>query len=297
MDLTTYYDKFILEASWDAGGEIGVEPSGDGFRVFSTGPVGDAFLDAHLSAGPRYDPAAIGIQAAALHRFMRQGPVIIRPKVDLCEALRDSEIRVPVVEYKIPFDVIGVDLPREIVGEFHPCLFLIWKFCDVGLAVLVEDRKNHILYHMKYGMDMPSIEERLVIAEGADTDAEKDLLVTGSRIALNLGMMASQRKTMTTPLPPKVERHRRQRDDRLNRLAARHVREMVFRDLVLTERPRLTGESRGEDHGKMPPQVRRAHWRRVCVGPKGSLRKWKWISQYYTGDPDERGDLPTVILK
>ena len=81
------------------------------------------------------------------------------------------------------------------------------------------------------------MEDRLIRAEACDDETEYNLMVLGSRIALNLCMLATFRLTELTSLPPRVQRHRRLRDPRLNRLAARHCQEVLFKDLFIRERP------------------------------------------------------------
>ena len=83
------------------------------------------------------------------------------------------------------------------------------------------------------GDDLPTMEDRLIRAEVCDDETEYNLMVLGSRIALNLCMLATFRQTELTPLPPRVHRHRRLRDQRLNRLAARHCQEVLFKDLFI----------------------------------------------------------------
>jgi hypothetical protein len=114
---------------------------------------------------------------------------------------------------------------------------------------------------------------------------------------LNLGMLATFRQTELTPLLPRVQRHRRLRDQRLNRLAARQCQEVLFKDLFIREQhhedlQRCTG-------GHMPAQHRRGHRKRVAHGEKFSLRKWLWINDYWTHkDEVEPGQRPlTIILK
>jgi hypothetical protein len=94
-----------------------------------------------------------------------------------------------------------------------------------------------------------------------------------------------------------VQRHRRLRDQRLNRLAARHCQEVVFKDLVIRDRPHEV--YRVGTGGRMTAQHRRGHWKRVAHGERFALRKWVWINDYWTrrdeAEPCQRP--PTIILK
>ncbi len=100
-----------------------------------------------------------------------------------------------------------------------------------------------------------------------------------------------------TPLPPRVQKHRRLRDQRLNRLAARHCQEVLFKDLVIRDHPH--GDYREGTGSRLAAQHRRGHWKRVAHGEKFSLRKWLWINDYWTHkDEVENGQTaPTIILK
>ena len=114
---------------------------------------------------------------------------------------------------------------------------------------------NTICYHNLLGDDLPTMEDRLIRAEACDDETEYNLMVLGSRIALNLCMLATFRLTELSPLPPRVQRHRRLRDQRLNRLAARHCQEVLFKDLVIRDRPHRgvpTGD-RGPPGRAAPP--------------------------------------------
>lgn len=146
---------------------------------------------------------------------------------------------------------------------------------------------NTIRYQNLLGDDLRTMEHQLIKAESCDDASECSLMVLGSRIALNLSTLATFRLTQTTPLPAKVQRHRRLRDQRLNRLAARHCQEVLFKDYQPGARDRLTA------------QHRRGHWKRVAYGEKFSQRKWSWINDYWTHRNEVKPgqNPPTIILK
>jgi hypothetical protein len=96
---------------------------------------------------------------------------------------------------------------------------------------------NTICYHNLLSDDLPTMEDRLIKAESCDDETEYNLMVLVSRIALNLCKLATFRQTELTPLPPRVQRHRRLRDQRLNRLAARHCQEVLFKESLARSSP------------------------------------------------------------
>ncbi len=78
-------------------------------------------------------------------------------------------------------------------------------------------------------------------------------------------------------------------------LAARHCQEILFKDLIIRDRPHQeyqpgTGE-------RLAAQHRRGHWKRVAYGEKFSQRKWSWINDYWTHrDEVEPGQKPPTII-
>jgi hypothetical protein len=299
-ELTKYFPADILDGAWDKGGEYVFEvvthPDGvSAFRVRGTTLEADSHLQFVAEHRGTTDATIVAMQVKSLHDYMRQGPVIIKPSNELCDALKDTEIRVPVSDYRMPFNVMGVELPPSVVGDFFPCLTMVWKFKPNGLIVWTMP-KDMVTYHGRYGDDMP-IEERLTQEENVDNDSDRCLMVTGSRIALNLCMLAGEYQTTTTPLPQRVRRHRQVKDPRLNRLAARHAQEVVVRDLVISRPDIRKDDGAGGGGAQQVSQHRRGHWKRQPYGPRHTLRKYMWIHPYFT-HKDQRGDRPpTVILE
>jgi hypothetical protein len=228
--------------------------------------------------------------------FREKGPVIVRPTLNLCQALLDTEIRLPASAFRMPYPIMGIELPEAIVKPHWPSLTIVWKmFPDTVLVWTMS--MNTICYHDLIGDDLPTIEDRLIKAEACDDETEYNLMVLGFRIALNLCMLATFRQTELTPMPTRVQRHRRLRGPRLNRLAARHCQEVLFKDLFIREH---SHEDYHDGTGsRMAAQHRRGHWKRVAHGEKFSLRKWLWINDYWTHkdevEPGQRA--PTIILK
>ncbi len=191
--------------------------------------------------------------------FQKNGPVIVRPALNLCQALLDTEIRLPTSEFRMPYPIMGIELPEAIVKPHWPSLTIVWKmFPDTVLVWTMSP--NTICYHNLIGDDLPTMEDRLIRAEACDDQTEYNLMVLGSRIALNLCMLATFRQTELTPLPPRVQRHRRLRDQRLNRLAARHCQEVLFKDLFI--RDHAHQDYREGTGSRMATQHRRGHWKR-----------------------------------
>ena len=80
-------------------------------------------------------------------------------------------------------------------------LTIVWKmFPDTVLVWTMSP--NTICYHNLLGDDLPTMEDRLIRAEACDDETEYNLMVLGSRIALNLCMLATFRLTELNILAP-----------------------------------------------------------------------------------------------
>ena len=161
-----------------------------------------AFKLINNSQFPERETSTTLIMYKCLGLFQKKGPVIVRPALNLCQALLDTEIRLPTSEFRMPYPIMGIELPEAIVKPHWPSLTIVWKmFPDTVLVWTMSP--NTICYHCLIGDDLPTMEDRLIRAEGCDDETEYNLMVLGSRIALNLCMLATFRQTEVTPLPPK----------------------------------------------------------------------------------------------
>jgi hypothetical protein len=297
LELPRYFPAILLDLTWELESQLDVQRTHDGHHkvtVMGKGPL--AFKLINNSEFPERETSSTLIMYKSLGLFQKKGPVIVRPGLNLCQALLDTEIRLPTSEFRMPYPIMGIELPEAIVKPHWPSLTIVWKmFPDTVLVWTMSP--NTICYHNLLGDDLPTMEDRLIRAEACDDETEYNLMVLGSRIALNLCMLATFRLTELTTLPLRVQRHRRLRDQRLNRLAARHCQEILFKDLVIRDRPHQDYQPGTGD--RLAAQHRRGHWKRVAYGEKFSQRKWSWINDYWTHvDEIEPGRKPpTIILK
>lgn len=293
-DLTRYFPATLLDSAYEMSDEVSVRVTEDPTRPILT-EAHSRRMVAWMS-NPRIGMAdrwVMPTMVRALGLFMKESPVIIRPSAELAGAMADTEIRVPVAEYRQPFPVMGVELPPSITGPFYPCISLVWRLDARMVLIFTFDRRTEVTYDARIGNDLPTIEDRLARAEGADTDEERRLIHLGNRAAVNLCLLASHRQTRIEEYDPAVARRRQRADPRVAALAAREVRELTFRDLILRDRP--APDPAGGEHGQHQRRhVRRGHWKNVPHGPRHSLRRYQWIDSYAAGGGDE--ELPTVIL-
>jgi hypothetical protein len=295
LELHRYFPAILLDLTWELESQLDVQRTHDGHHkvtVRANGPL--AFKLINNSEFPERETSSTLIMYKSLGLFQKKGPVIVRPGLNLCQALLDTEIRLPTSEFRMPYPIMGIELPESIIKPHWPSLTIVWKmFPDTVLVWTMSP--NTICYHNLLGDDLPTMEDRLIRAEACDDETEYNLMVLGSRIALNLCMLATFRLTELTSLPPRVQRHRRLRDQRLNRLAARHCQEIRFKDLVIRDRPHQEYQPGTGD--RLAAQHRRGHWKRVAYGEKFSQRKWSWINDYWTHrDEVEPGQKPPTII-
>jgi len=271
LELLRYFPALLLDLTWELESQLDIQRTHDGHHkvtVMGKGPL--AFKLINNSEFPERETSSTLIMYKSLGLFQKKGPVIVRPGLNLCQALLDTEIRLPTSEFRMPYPIMGIELPEAIVKPHWPSLTIVWKmFPDTVLVWTMSP--NTICYHNLLGDDLPTMEDRLIRAEACDDETEYNLMVLGSRIALNLCMLATFRLTELSPLPPRVQRHRRLPDQRLNRLAARHCQEVLFKDLVIRDRPHQEYQPGTGD--RLAAQHRRGHWKRVAYGEKFSQRK------------------------
>ena len=99
--------------------------------------------------------AKAALNAAGVGLFQKKGPVIVRPALNLCQALLDTEIRLPTSEFRMPYPIMGIELPEAIVKPHWPSLTRVWKmFPDTVLASTMSP--NPICYHNLIGANSPT---------------------------------------------------------------------------------------------------------------------------------------------
>jgi hypothetical protein len=297
VELLRYFEADLLDQFWHIGQQIEVfrsDKSGYAVDIRSTGDLADQLFMQHKTT---FSQASVAMAYRSGYLMLRDGPVIIRPKLNLCEALLDTEIRIPVADFKMPFPIIGVELPMSISCLAVPVLLVLWKAATDRLFIWTRIAATNLTYHIILGTNKDTVEEWLQESPDSYDADELRMMNIGGRIACNLVMLAATRATRVSELSQRTIRHRRCNDDRLRRLAGRECREIVFRDLHIRERPGHKGEIIPGGYTQ-EAQHRRGHWKMQPYGPKSSLRKYIWLNDYYTHKSDDK-PLPdqTVVLR
>lgn len=273
--LTQYFAPWQLEAAWEIGPQIKFTSEGEKFGWEST-------ID--MPGVGSEDRAVVHMQLYTLYHFMKKGPVIIRPEAALAASLMDTEIRVPVREYRQPFEIMGVvDQDRLVIVWNPPGMLNAWVMDSAGMT-----------YYLKIGPDLPTIEDRIALREGVEDARDYRYLVQGGRLAINACMLAAHRATDLSPLPKQVANHRMAHNRQLRRAALQVPQELRFRDLII--KPRPSYDAMG-GFGRLPKQRRSGHWKNAAHGPKFSLHRWVWVNEYETRKDEPWDQPPTTILE
>ena len=177
-------------------------------------------------------------------------------------------------------------------------MILVHQVSPKEIVGCVRDPVSKATYLTHVGPDRETIEQRISEHEWADSENEGKFIQLMWRLAFNACMLAATRQTKTDPLPDNIARKRaRKGDNRVRCLAARHCQEISFRDLVIYDRVKTSGdgEKTGVTYG---PQKRRGHWKKVLYGPKHSLSRRTWINDYWTHKELKFGsEQPTIVMK
>lgn len=259
------------------------------------GPVIERIIDAIKDSGGFQDSVDI-LELGALSRCLAGGPKLLTLDADICEALRDIEVRVSLDDYRQPYDNMIVKLDAgwaERVAAQAP------GAAALPVLLLDHDRHNGILTTMavpahgrRVGGDSVTLcvmaeaghviedtIDRPTIVDGPD-DRYGGASRTFERIAINAAMLATYAGVKGAGWldPQGHARHERlaRRGARGRKLLVGDVAKMVFDqqvklDFVVRVRDR---PDRGDGTHRSPyPHNRKRHWCMQPHGPGHKLRK------------------------
>jgi hypothetical protein len=160
LELLRYFPAVFLDLTWELESQLEIERTHDGphnVTVRSNGPLAVKLIN--NSVFPEKETSSTLIMYKCLGLFQKKGPVIVRPALNLCQALLDTEIRLPTSEFRMPYPIMGIELPEAIVKPHWPSLTIVWKmFPDTVLVWTMSP--NTICYHNLLGDDLPTMEDR-----------------------------------------------------------------------------------------------------------------------------------------
>jgi hypothetical protein len=302
MNLTRYFSHKDLKLAYETHKTVSVIPNSRGtLDIIDTEGKGRK---------AKYTYPEVGFYSLMVLKcvgeFMASGPVIIRPTVETCREFLNTEVRIPFKDYRQPFPIVGVELPREIMADVKPSLLLMWHLDSSHIISFNEvyvqqtnQRSSHIaIINDKHH----TIEDAIIRAHdqcNADTREITNNIRQYVHIALNLCLLAANREIRTTKLDKHAERHRRARDNEHQFLGAMEYQEIVFRHIARPEHiPRPFDYVPGTQGREQAAQRRSGHNKWVWYGPGKKQKKLIWVDAYYTkGGPPEGKDPQTIILE
>jgi hypothetical protein len=296
IELTKFFGTEELNLAWLIHKDLEYIHDKDGdLSMFATG---SAKKIAQATFLPHMDRKIVLSALKCLGEFMHQGPVILRPGLVLASALLDTKLNFHSSDYRQPFKTMAVEIPKEILGMNDSKLAFVHQPFPGEMVVWMRINDPRVTtYNCTIGPDLPTIEDRIAQREWADTDEEGKFFHAVCRIAVNSGLLAATRQTQTVPLPEKMVKKRKHKNEHVRQLVGRCCQEVLFRDLIVYDRVKASGSGveTGVTYG---PQHRRGHWKKVLYGPKHSLYRMQWLNDYWTHKELKFGDeQPTIVMK
>lgn len=241
-------------------------------------------------------------------RLLADGPKVLRPTAEQCEALEHVDVNLSFGDYEQPFPVFLVEVPdryrRQLTERFgHTCPRFVMNFHDrrhryIICTCLNGPDTGSTFTILSPRLQWKSIEEALhlcTVEDGPDLHVS-DLLY---RIAINFGLLLTGYGAKDCgPVDPKA--HLKQQDiarrtkgrkaERARRLLEATVNLIEFeQNVVFCDRPHGYSESQGEGTGRTP-HWRRGHFRRQPCGTGRSNRRLTYVRPCFINADSFRGD-------
>lgn len=234
------------------------------------------------------------LQLYTLSRVLSDGPKIVQPTVEQCEALAQIDLKLTFGEYEQPFPAFIVELPvfirQQLTDKFgEVCPRFVISVLDRKQKVLVitchqdvksTDEERYIVFST--AKHNRSIEESLreINADGSDT--RQAMII--ERIAMNLALLLVRFGHIESgPIDPKVvaqqtEILKRCKSER-KRQRARRLLDAAISKVTLSQNVKFYNKTQpspasDESFGSQKsPHWRRGHFRRARVGAGRTDRK------------------------
>ncbi len=103
LELHRCFPAVFLDLTWELESQLEVQRTHDGphnVAVRAIGPLAVKLMN--NSQFPERETSSTLITYKCLGLFQKKGPVIVRPEPNLCQALMDTEIRMPIRESRSP---------------------------------------------------------------------------------------------------------------------------------------------------------------------------------------------------
>ena len=265
-------------------------------------------FEKQLEAIEGLDPS-ICLNLFAKSKLIAEGPKVLRPTTDQCEALEHVDVNLSFDEYEQPFPVFLVEIPedyrRHIAERFgHPCPRLVMLFHDRATQYIIPSCENGTGEPMTMTILSPrtkwkSIEDALQfcpVTDGADIRLGKVLY----RIAMNFGLLLTRYGVRDCgPVDPAAyakqqeiaRRKKGHKADRARRLLENTVTRIDFeQDVIFFDNQSSGAMSTGIGAAKRP-HWRRGHFRRQRFGEGHSKRQLIFIRPCFVNSETFDRDL------
>lgn len=246
-------------------------------------------------------------------KLISDGPKVLRPTAEQCEALEHVDVNVSFDEYEQPFPVVVVEVPeafrRGLSQRFGiPCPRFVMTFHDKLSRYIVSmcqfgPGEAGTFTVLSPRPEWKTIEDALhlcLVDDGPDIQLGEVLY----RIAINFGLLLTRFGAKDCgPIDPRAyakqqeiaQRKKGRKAERARRLLAATVNLLDFeQQVVFCDKSHVTGESTGDGKGKKP-HWRRGHFRRQSCGEGRSERKLIFVRPCFINAAHFHGDQADTI--
>jgi hypothetical protein len=246
-------------------------------------------------------------QLYVLSKALAEGPKLLRPTAEQCEALEHVDVNVSFDDYEQPFSTFLLELP----GEFRRRLAERFG-CDCpDFVVTHHDRLSKYIVSsceragsgslniMSPRPDRDTIEAALRFSVDQGKDLDQAELI--QRIAVNFGLLMARYGVRDAgPVDPAAHAKQLRNARRSNRVKAERARALLDaginliefeQEVVLCDRSQAPRPDDEGDGGPRRPHWRRGHFRRQPFGQARSERKLVFIRPVLVNAAQFHGDI------
>jgi len=292
------------------------DPPSTGFRTcFPNDPALNSSGFINLLESIASQEAGQYFRYYVLSKALADGPKLIRPTEEQCEALEHVDVNVSFEEYEQPFPVFIAEIPDEYrkrlaVRFSEECPRFVLTFHDRRSKYIVSFSEHGVSKGGTFTIMSPrpcwrTVENALQWSTISGSDIK--LAEVLERIALNLGLLLTRygAKDCGPVDPAAVQKQQRgalqknkTKADRAKDLLAATISLIEFEQEVLFFDKAASGEPHPDSDGAMKrPHWRRGHFRRQSCGEGRSQRKLVFVRPCFINVGFFHGDLANTSYR
>jgi hypothetical protein len=240
-------------------------------------------------------------------KALAEGPKLLRPTADQCEALEYVDVNVSFDDYVQPFPTFLLELPeayrQTLTARFgFECPQLVVTHHDARTKYILSFRSTNGAGHTTYQIMSPrwkTVEEALRFREDEGKDLAQSEVI--QRVVLNFGLLMTHFGVRVRgPVDPashakrtrNARRQNQRKADRARRLLDAEINLIEFeQDVVVYGRQDSARSDSEGDGSTRRPHWRRGHFRRQPCGRGRSSRKLIYVKPVYVNVHRFQGDL------